>query len=155
METVPDYERSKNHVSENGTPGFLDSMSFLPFPLRRLPEAFRLTVAKSWYPHYFNSEENLDYIGPLPDVSHYGEHEIGEGERSEFLEWYEMHQPQFDNRHVLEKYCQDDVTVLRQACRVFRREFMQIGNLDVFLESITIASACSKILRNVSCSPIL
>jgi len=41
---------------------FLDSVSFLPFPLRTLPEAFGLTVAKSWYPHYFNTEENLDYI---------------------------------------------------------------------------------------------
>jgi len=42
----------------------------------------------------------------------------------------------FDNRHVLEPYCQDDVTVLRQACGVFRREFMQIGHIDVFVESI-------------------
>ena len=47
----------------------------------------------------------------------------------------------FDNRHVLEPYCQDDVTVLRQACGVFRREFMQIGHIDVFVESITFASA--------------
>ena len=53
----------------------------------------------------------------------------------------------FDNRLVLETYCQDDVTVLRQACRVFRREFAQIGNIDVFQESITIASACNKDLR--------
>jgi len=27
---------------------FMDSVSFLPFRLRRLPEAFGLTVAKSW-----------------------------------------------------------------------------------------------------------
>jgi len=40
---------------------FLDSVSFLPFPLRSLPKAFGLTVAKSCYPHYFNVEENLDY----------------------------------------------------------------------------------------------
>jgi len=53
----------------------------------------------------------------------------------------------FDNRHVLESYCQDDVTVLRQACRVFRREFMQTGHIDVFVESITRASACNKVLR--------
>ena len=33
------------------------------------------------------------------------------------------------------------------ACKVFRREFMQIGNLDVFLESIIIASACNKFLH--------
>ena len=47
----------------------------------------------------------------------------------------------------LKKYCHDDVVVLRQACRVFRREFMQIGNIEVFLESIMIASACNEILR--------
>jgi len=72
---------------------------------------------------------------------------MGEGERSVFLEWYEKQEPPFENRRVLEQYCQDDVTVFRQACRVFWREFMQIGNLDVFLESITIASPCNKVLR--------
>jgi len=73
---------------------------------------------------------------------------MGEGERSEFLEWYEKQEPSFDKRRVFEQYCQDDVTVLmRQASRVFRREFMQIGNLDVYLDSITIASACNKVLR--------
>ena len=50
-------------------------------------------------------------------------------------------------QHELQAYCQDDVTVLRQACRVFRREFLQIGNIEVFLESVTIASACNKVLR--------
>jgi hypothetical protein len=29
---------------------------------------------------------------------------------------------------------------------VFRHEFMQIGNIDVFQDSITIASACNKVL---------
>jgi len=66
--------------------------------------------------------------------------ETGEEERREFLAWYKSQKSVlFDNRGVLEKYCQDDVTVLRQAYRVFRREFMQIGKIDVFLESITIA----------------
>jgi len=69
METRPDNERSKNHVYENGTLGFLDSVSFLPFPLLKLSETFGLTATKSCYPHYFNTEENLDYIAPLPDVS--------------------------------------------------------------------------------------
>jgi len=126
---------------------FLDSVSFLHFPLRRLPEAFGLTVAKSWYPHNFYTDENLDYIRPLPEVSYYGVNEMGEGERSEFFEWYEKQEPPFDIRRVLEQYCQDDVTVLRQACRMFRREFVLIGNLDVFLVSITIASACNEDLR--------
>jgi len=127
---------------------FLDSVSFLPFPLRKLPEAFGLTASKSWYPHFFNTEENLDYIGPIPDVSYYGVNEMGEGERNEFLASYESQKESvYDNRQALVSYCQDDVTVLRQACRVFRRELMHVGNIEVFLESVTIASACNKVLR--------
>ena len=53
----------------------------------------------------------------------------------------------FDNRRVFVQYCQDDVTVLRQACQIFRRDFIEIGNVDVFLESYTIASACNNVLR--------
>jgi len=48
---------------------------------------------------------------------------------------------------VLESYCQDDITVLSQTCGVFRREFMQFGHFDVFVESITISSACNKVFR--------
>jgi hypothetical protein len=48
---------------------------------------------------------------------------------------------------MLEDYCQTDVTVLCQACQVFRREFIEIGNIEVFIASITIASAYNKVLR--------
>jgi hypothetical protein len=61
-------------------------------------------------------------------------------ERREFLDWYEGQMSEvFDNRRVLVSYCQVDVTVLRQVCQIFRREFIQIGNIDVFLEAIAIA----------------
>ena len=67
--------------------------------------------------HYFKSEENLDYIGPIPDIWYYGANEIERG--GKFL-LYENHKSEpFDNRRVLETYCQNDVTVLRQASRVF------------------------------------
>ena len=104
-------------------------------PLRKLPEAFGLSVAKSWYSHYFNTKGNLDYMGPIPNTSYFGEDEMSHSERSEFLTWYES------------VYCQDDITVLRQACQIFRREFIEIGNIEVFLESFTIAAACNKVLR--------
>jgi len=120
---------------------FLVSVSFLPCSLRMLPEAYCLTASKSWYPLYFNTEE-------IPDVTYYGVNEIGEEEGQEFLAWYESQKSgHFDNRRVLEKYFQDDVTFLRQACRVFRRQFMHTGNIDVFLESVKISSACNKVFR--------
>ena len=46
-----------------------------------------------------------------------------------------------------DSYCQDDVNVLREACRVLRRYFLQIGNIDVFLKSVIIASAYNKVMR--------
>ena len=52
-----------------------------------------------------------------------------------------------DNRRVLEQYSQDYVTVLRQACQLFRRDFVDVGNVDIFFESYTIASACNKVFR--------
>jgi len=128
---------------------FLDSVSFLPCSLRKLPETFGLTDSKSWYPHYFNTEENLDYVGPIPDASYYGANEMSESESRDFIAWYEIQKKKgavFDNKRVLETYCQDDVTVLRQACRVFSRECIQIGNIEVFMEAITIASSCNKVL---------
>ena len=92
---------------------FIDSASYLPMPLRNLPEAFGLSVAKSWYPHFFNTKANLDYVGPFPDVTYFGADEMSQSERREFMTWYESQKDNvFDNRRILEQYCQDDVTVL-------------------------------------------
>jgi hypothetical protein len=105
-----------------------------------MPEAFGLQASKSWYPHYFNTEENLNFLGPMPAIAYYGVDEMGVEEREEFLAWYETRKSRpFHNKHVLESYCQDDVTVLRQACLIFHRQILQIGNIEVFLESLTIA----------------
>ena len=61
---------------------FIDSVCFLPFPLRNLSSAFGHTASKSWYPHYFNKEETLNYIGPIPDVSYYDVDEMSDTERT-------------------------------------------------------------------------
>ena len=63
----------------------LNSVSLLPCPLSKLPEAFGLSATKSGYPHYFNMEVNLNYIGTIHDVSFYGVNEMGEEEWREFL----------------------------------------------------------------------
>ena len=64
---------------------FQDTVSYMPIPLRKLPEAFGLTAPKSWYPHYFNTKANLDYVGPIPDIEYYGADEMSEGERRKFM----------------------------------------------------------------------
>jgi len=53
-------------------------------------------------PHYFNTEENLHYLGPMPAISYYGVDEMSGGERKEILAWYERQKSEtFDNRRVL------------------------------------------------------
>jgi hypothetical protein len=82
---------------------FLDSLSYMPLLLRKLPLTFGLTSSKSWYPHYFNTEEHLDYIAVIPDLSNYGASEMSDSVRREFLEWYEDQKEKvFNNRCVLE-----------------------------------------------------
>jgi hypothetical protein len=67
---------------------FLDPVSYLPMPLRKLPEAFGLSSSKSWFPHYFNTKANMDYVGPIPDIQYFGADGMSEGERKDFLSWY-------------------------------------------------------------------
>jgi len=67
----------------------IDRNSFLLFALRKQPEAFGLTVVKSWYPHYINTT-NLDYVEKLPDISYYEVDEISASERTGFLDWYDV-----------------------------------------------------------------
>jgi len=70
------------------------------------------------------------------------------------MAWYDKQKDKvFDNRRVREQYCQDNVAVLRQACQIFRRYFIEIGNIEVFLGALTIASACNKVLRKKFLKP--
>ena len=70
---------------------------------------------------------------------------MGASERQEFMVWYDKEKDRvFDNRRALEDYCQDDVTVLREACTIFCREFIEVWNIEVFLEAFTVASAVTK-----------
>ena len=72
-------------------------------PLCKLHEAFGLSVTKSWYPKYFNIYTNLNNVGPIPDVSYYGDDEVGIWERREFMSWYEGRKKRvLDNELVLE-----------------------------------------------------
>jgi hypothetical protein len=124
---------------------FIDNVSYLPISLRKLAEAFRISVTISWYPHNFNKNKNLNYVGPIPEVSYFVVDEMSISERMEFMTCHDDQKNKvFDNKLVLEKYFQDDVRNFRQACQIFIREFMEIGNIEVFLESFTIASAFIK-----------
>jgi len=72
-------------------------------------------MSKSWYPHYFNTEVNLDYVGPIPHIKYFGADEMGREREGILFHGMTSRQTVFDTRRVLEQYCQYEVTVLREA----------------------------------------
>ena len=60
---------------------FLDSLSFLQFTLRYLPEAFRPGGHKIVVPPLLSYRGKLDYVGTIPDF-YYGVDEVSGGERN-------------------------------------------------------------------------
>jgi len=46
---------------------FQDSLNYLPTSLKSMPKSFDLTCKKGYYPHFFNTANNLDYVGTHPE----------------------------------------------------------------------------------------
>jgi len=128
---------------------FIDSFSFTLMPSRNFPKTFGLTeLAKGYFSHKFNIDENQNYIGSYPDKEYYGYGEMTKANRDEFTKWYETVKDEtFNFKTEMYKYCKSDVDILRRGCLELRRLFIQIANIDPF-QYITIASVCKAIHRN-------
>lgn len=129
---------------------FIDSLNFFSVPLAKLPSMFNLNCdSKGHYPHFFNTFENFDYVGKLPDASYYGLDSMKPGDRKKFLSWYEDEQNKnviFDNKKEIIKYCKQDVNILRLACLKFRMLMIGLTAVDPF-DQITIAGTCMAIFK--------
>ncbi|KAM3927741.1 uncharacterized protein RB166_005949 [Leptodactylus fuscus] len=91
---------------------FIDSLNFLPMKLSRLPEALGFSGSKGHFPHFFNTEENQNYVGPLPAPEYYGVDYMMPSDKKDFLEWYETQKGcTFDFKAELKSYCKQDVDV--------------------------------------------
>jgi G:T-mismatch repair DNA endonuclease (very short patch repair protein) len=105
-------------------------------------------LAKGYFPHEFNKEENQNYIGPYPDKKYYGYENMVTKDKEVFDKWYDTVKDQtFDFKKEMYKYCKSDVDILRRSCLSLRELFLQISGIDPF-QYITIASVCQAIFRN-------
>jgi hypothetical protein len=50
---------------------FKDSLQMLIVSLRDLGKSFNVDIQKSIFPYNFVNENNLDYIGPIPDFKYF------------------------------------------------------------------------------------
>ena len=129
---------------------FKDSLCFFQMPLAAFPKAFGLTEhKKGFFPHFFNTHDHQEYVGPLPDKSYYDPEGMSTQRAQEFHQWYDAHKPGFifDFHEELVAYCKSDVLLLKGACQVFCQEFQQISGFNPLQRCITIASACNLFYR--------
>ena len=137
---------------------FIDSLNFIPMALARFPKTFaQPELCKGYFPHYFNKDENQEYVGPIPCQEDYGANYMKPEAREKFLTW---HQEQVENNYVFDfqheilKYCRSDVDILAKCCKLYREMFMQVTDttndetgLDPFDSAITIAAYCMQVYR--------
>ena len=131
---------------------------------------------KGFFPHGFNTTENENYIGKIPDLKYYHPeytkivNHKGKLDYSEHQKLVDWHSEQVKNNVVfnmkdeLLKYCIDDCKVLLKAVLIFRNIIInkplktitkQDGSIvqetldiDPFKEAITIPALASKIDRD-------
>ena len=137
---------------------FIDSLNFIPMALAKFPKTFgQDELCKGYFPHFFNKDENQDYVGPIPCQDDYGVNYMKPEAREKFMTW---HQEQvennyvFDFRHEILKYCRSDVDILAECCKLYREMFRKATDttndetgIDPFDTATTIASYCMQVYR--------
>ena len=137
---------------------FIDSLNFIPMALAKFPKTFgQDELCKGYFPHYFNKDENQEYVGPIPCQDDYGVNYMKPEAREKFMAW---HQEQVENNYVFDfqqeilKYCRSDVDILAQCCKLYREMFRKATDtthddtgLDPFDSAKTIASYCMQVYR--------
>jgi len=107
-------------------------------------------LKKSYFPHFFNIVKNKDYLGVLPNEEYCGYKIMKSENKQEFEKWYDRKIKEnyiFNFKEELESYCNSDVDILRRSCLEFRKQFLEIANIDPFRYS-TIEGVCMSIYKS-------
>lgn len=128
---------------------FVDSLNFLPMALKKFTKTFNLVTKKGYYPHFFNTAQNMAYVGAIPDPQAFGYDNMSFDEQHKFMEWYdERKMTPWNNCKEIVDYCRADVQLLREGCITFRELVMQSTphRHDPF-QRMTLASSAVDIFR--------
>ena len=130
---------------------FIDSLNFIPMALAKFPKTFgQDELCKGYFPHFFNKDENQNYVGPIPCKEDYGVNFMKPEERDAFIAWHDeqvANNYRFDFREEIIKYCRSDVDILRKCCLLYREMLREESDIDPFNKALTIASYCQEVYR--------
>ena len=130
---------------------FVDSLNFLTMRLDAFPKTFGLKeLKKGFFPHYYNTAENFNYIGKIPPMRYFGYNAMDIKKREEFIKWWvhkRLTNYEWNMYDEMKSYCISDVDILRRSCIIFRELYLDIADIDPFTYT-TIASVCLAIFKH-------
>ena len=142
---------------KSGPLTFIDSRSFLPMPLASFPSTFNLSeLKKGFFPHLFNTPENQQYVGRIPDLEFYDPDSMMSSKKEELINWHVeqvRRNVQFNFKQELIAYCKSDVILLKKGCQAFQEEFQREAGFNPMEKCFTIASACNLYWRKNLLTP--
>jgi G:T-mismatch repair DNA endonuclease (very short patch repair protein) len=129
----------------------IDFLNFVQSPLAALPKTFGFEkeIGKGDFPHLFNTRDNQEYVGGIPETHYYSPGQKKEDERAKFLTWHAEKKTSnyvFDFKKELQEYGWKDVHILAKAAALFRSQFLDLCNVDPF-QFLTIATTCMAVYR--------
>lgn len=101
---------------------FRDSLLFLPSSLSNLAKSFNLPTRKGIFPHLFNTLNNYEYEGAIPDKKYFDLKFIAKSAKDieSFEKWYNQRKNTVWNfKQELIDYCKDDVKILGMLVKIF------------------------------------
>lgn len=108
---------------------FHDSMLHLPGSLSNQAKAFNLSTKKGDFPHGFSLRENIDYIGPIPEMKYFPNRYKSLDDLIEFKKW---HKSMVDSNYVWnyreerKSYCRNDVFILAEIMRISHENILSL-----------------------------
>jgi len=127
------------------TISFIDSINHFSMALEKVPRTFGLNeddYKKGFYPYLFNTEENWNYEGIIPDKKYYNPDAMKPKKRNEFLEWWNKKRNEryiYNHARETEEYCISDVEILLEGCNKYSTIGYELTGIDP-LTKTTIAS---------------
>jgi hypothetical protein len=78
-----------------------------------------MNLKKGFFPHWFNTRENRNYVGEIPDVSYFKPERMNTKKYEDFMKWYNQKIEVnyiWDEEKEMREYCISDVDILRKCC---------------------------------------
>lgn len=127
---------------------FIDSLNHIAQGLATFPETFGFNeLKKGFFPYMFNTIENQNYVGSIPDKKYFNYNSMTSNKYKEFNEWYELQKDiVYDFKKELYEYCLSDVDILKRSLEIYVNDALQTTGINP-LRCSTIASYAMRVYR--------